>query len=96
MGTGTYAVLWKTMRNVVSTQVLNGKGRRGDNCYLKAPIQGQRLQRGVKLTPMGWQEEYPPTCPNTTSSIRMCSPQVEGKGEIGGLLRGPKSVMEKS
>lgn len=28
MGTGTCAVLWKMMRNVVSTQVLNGKGRR--------------------------------------------------------------------
>lgn len=79
MGTGTCAVLWKTMRNVVSTQALNGKGRRGDNCHLKALIQGQGLQRGVRLTLMEWQDDYAPTCPNTTSSTRMCLPQVEGK-----------------
>lgn len=95
MGTGTCAVLWKTMRNVVSTQVLNGKGRRGHNCHLKALIQGQRLQRGVRFTPMGWQEEHSPTCPNTTTSTRMHSPQAGGREEMEGLLRGPNSVIGK-
>lgn len=57
MGTGTCAVLWQMKRNVVSVQLQNGAGRRGDlpstRFHLETLIQDQGAHR-VDLGPCPW------------------------------------------
>jgi len=61
MGNGTCAVLWQTKRNVVSAQVRDGKGRRGDLLFCSLSSEDTysgrtSAQRGVRFMPMGRQE----------------------------------------
>lgn len=60
-------------------------------CHLKAPIQGQQAHREESgLRPWDGKRQHPPTCPNTSSSSRTCSPQLRGKGEAGKSSGGTK------
>lgn len=93
MGTGTCAVLWKTMRNVVSTQAPNGKGRRGDNCHLKA---GTRTSERSQAYTHGLAGRVSTKLSQHHQQHQNVLSKVEGREEIGSILRRPKSVMGKS
>lgn len=101
MGTGTCAVLWQTKRNVVSTQVQDRKGRRGDLPLCSLSFEGTDSgptspQRGVRLTPMGWQKTASTNLSqHQQQQQNMLSTTERGREKLGSLLGGPKLVMGK-
>lgn len=88
MGTETCAVLWQMKRNVVSAQVQDGKGRRGDLPFCSLSFEGTdsgttSAQRGVRLTPMEWQERASTNLSQHQQQQQNTLSTRRGKGEPG-------------
>lgn len=87
--------------NVVSTQVQDRKGRRGDLPFCSLSFEGTdsgptSTQRGVRLTPMESQERASTTFQHPKQQQNMLS-TTGGKGEIGSSFwGGQKLVMGKA